>query len=376
MATAESVGEPTPQTTATPATGLVLAGFALAGCLLPWTGDPPLVAVPGVEGSVVGAVFGVATAFAFFLRRHGALDREVGAPLAAFSSAALVAFALFRLMEPAIGTDVVPEVGIGLPITAIAGLGSIAVAYADYRAVPDDAFWEKSKALVVALAIGAGAFVGLFAGQLLALPLYPPETAFEFSIVTTLGYLGSVAFVALYLSVRDLGLDYLDLEIPSGRDVLVTVGGLLALLFLLGAVSALVEQLGLPSSESQIQQRAMENPTLALYFVALSILVIAPVEELAYRNVLQKYLYESFSGHAAIVLGAVVFAAVHFSQYASANPLGTLTTLVVIFVLSLLLGYVYYRTENLVVPILVHGAFNAVQFLAVYLQATGQIPAA
>ena len=38
--------------------------------------------------------------------------------------------------------------------------------------------------------------------------------------------------------------------------------------------------------------------------------------------------------------------------------------------------YVYYRTENLVVPILVHGAFNALQFLAVYLQATGQLPSA
>jgi membrane protease YdiL (CAAX protease family) len=156
----------------------------------------------------------------------------------------------------------------------------------------------------------------------------------------------------------------------------VTVGGLFLLLLLLGVVTAVIQQLGLPSSDSQIQQQAGENPTRALYFVALACLVIAPAEELAYRNVVQKYLYEWFTKRSAVVLGAAVFAAVHFSQYQDANPLATLTTLVVIFLLSLLLGYVYYRTENLLVPILIHGAFNALQFLAVYLQATGRLPAA
>jgi len=196
------------------------------------------------------------------------------------------------------------------------------------------------------------------------------------AVLTAFSYLGTVGFVVVYLKGRDLPWSYVDVSIPTGRDLLATVGGLFVLLLLLGGITTLVQQLGLPSSDSQIQQRAMENPPLALYFVALSFLVIAPVEELAYRNVVQKYLYEHFTGRSAVVLGAAVFGAVHFSQYQSANPLATLTTLVVIFVLSLFLGYVYYRTENLVVPILVHGAFNGLQFLAVYLQATGQLPTA
>jgi membrane protease YdiL (CAAX protease family) len=354
--------------------GLVLAGIALAASGLPWTGGTPVVTVPGIDGSVVGVVLGAGAALTFALRRHGVLDRQPGAPVAGLLSLALFGYALYQLMRPAIGTDAVPEVGIGLPVAALAGLGAAVVAVADYDAIADDAFWGKVRGLTAALLLGGGAFVGLFVGQLLAAPLYPPETALEFSIATTLGYLGSLGFVALYLRGRDLSLDYIDVSIPSGRDLLVAVGGLFALLLLLGTITTLVQQAGLPSSESQIQQQAMDNPMLALYFVALSFLVIAPVEELAYRNVVQKYLYEHFSKRSAVVLGAAVFAAVHFSQYQNVNPLATLTTLVVIFVLSLLLGYIYARTENLVVPILVHGAFNGLQFLAVYFQATGQFP--
>ncbi|SDF46041.1 CPBP family intramembrane glutamic endopeptidase [Halorientalis regularis] len=388
MAAVDTVDGRGPRTTAAPTTGLVLAGIALVASLFPWTGRTPIVAVPGIDGSVVGLALGAAAALTFSLRRHGTVDRRIGATAAGFLSAALFGYALYQLMRPAIGTDVVPDVGIGLPMAAVAGLGAAVVAVADYDAIDDDAFWGRTKGFAVALVLGGGAFAGLFVGQLVALipvsvggallgvSVDPRTSPIALAVLTAFSYLGSVGFVALYLYGRDLSLDYLDVGIPSARGLLVAVGGLFALLLLLGTITTLVQQLGLPSSDSQIQQRAMENPTLALYFVVLSVLVIAPVEELAYRNVVQKYLYESFTERSAVVLGAAVFAAVHFSQYQNANPLATLTTLTVIFLLSLLLGYVYYRTENLVVPILVHGAFNALQFLAVYLQATGRIPTA
>ena len=43
--------------------------------------------------------------------------------------------------------------------------------------------------------------------------------------------------------------------------------------------------------------------------------------------------------------------------------------------LSLILGILYEYTDNLVVPILVHGAYDAVLFSLQYLMATGQIHA-
>ncbi|MFB6084973.1 MAG: lysostaphin resistance A-like protein [Halorientalis sp.] len=371
--------------TAAPTTGLVLAGIALAASGLPWTGGTPVVAVPWVDGSVVGLALAAGAALTFGLRRHGALDRRLGAPVAGSLSIALFGYALYRLMRPAVGTDAVPEVGIGLPVAALAALGGAAVAVADHEAIADDAFWGRIRGFAVAVVLAGGAFAGLYVAQLVAIvPLSlvrlvglrpdlqsPPVL----SVVTAFSYLGTVGFVVLYLRARDLPWSYVDVSVPSTRDLLVAVGGLLVLLLMLGGITTLVQQLGLPSSESQIQQRAAENPQLALYFVVLSLLVVAPVEELAYRNVVQKYLYEYFTGRSAVVVGAAVFAAVHFRQYSDPNPLATLTTLVVIFLLSLLLGYVYYRTENLVVPVLVHGAFNGLQFLAVYLEATGRLPA-
>ena len=115
----------------------------------------------------------------------------------------------------------------------------------------------------------------------------------------------------------------------------------------------------------------MENPIFLLALVPLSFLAIAPGEELVFRNIVQKYLYEAFSRRTAVLVASVAFAAVHFQQYASPNPVATLTTLCIVFSLSLVLGWTYYRTENLYVPIFVHGAFNAIQFAGLYVRLTG-----
>ena len=45
----------------------------------------------------------------------------------------------------------------------------------------------------------------------------------------------------------------------------------------------------------------------------------------------------------------------------------------VTFVLGCILGYVYERTANLVVPALVHGAYNAILFSMLYVQVNGGV---
>jgi hypothetical protein len=48
-------------------------------------------------------------------------------------------------------------------------------------------------------------------------------------------------------------------------------------------------------------------------------------------------------------------------------------SLSVVFVLSLVLGYSYARSENLVIPILIHGTYNALTFFAMYARVTGMV---
>jgi len=381
MATARSPGGPAPETDAAPTLGLVLAGVALAASFLPWTGQQPLVTLPTVEGSAVAAVAALVATLAFGVRRHGALGRRVGAALAGLGCAVVAAVAVYRLVSPAVGGGSAPAVAVGLPVAGIAGLIGASVAVADGLALPDDLLWARLRATAVALVVG---FLGFVVSSVVGVVLAVPSSAIgngslslRVALLTAGSGVGLVLFTVVYLRYRDLGWDYLDVARPDRSDVVYAVGGLVVLFVAAGIVSATFQQLGLPSATSSIERLAedVDRPVFLLVLIPLSFLAIGPGEELVYRNVVQKYLYDAFSRRTAVVVASVAFAAVHFSQYADPNPVATLSTLFVVFVLSFVLGYTYYRTENLLVPVFIHGAFNAIQFLLLYLQLTGQIPA-
>ena len=65
-----------------------------------------------------------------------------------------------------------------------------------------------------------------------------------------------------------------------------------------------------------------------------------------------------------------MFAAVHVSSYSGE---GLLATLAVVLLLGGVLGVVYEKCGNLVVPAAIHGLFNTVQFVAAYATATGLV---
>jgi len=65
-----------------------------------------------------------------------------------------------------------------------------------------------------------------------------------------------------------------------------------------------------------------------------------------------------------------VFAAVHVTSYSGQGLLATLAT---VLVLGGVLGVIYEKSRNLVVPAIVHGLFNTVQFVAVYATSTGLV---
>jgi membrane protease YdiL (CAAX protease family) len=138
-------------------------------------------------------------------------------------------------------------------------------------------------------------------------------------------------------------------------------------------ISALFGWLGVESTTHSLIRAAQDNPGILLALVPLSYLVVGPGEELLYRNVVQKSLSTEFSPPGAVVVASAIFAAVHLPAYAdpSGSALAVLNTLAVVFVLSLILGALYERTENVAVSALVHGSFNAIAFLVTYVEITG-----
>ncbi|WP_049933846.1 CPBP family intramembrane glutamic endopeptidase [Halarchaeum acidiphilum] len=100
----------------------------------------------------------------------------------------------------------------------------------------------------------------------------------------------------------------------------------------------------------------------------VSLLLVGPGEELLMRNVVQKRLYRAFSRRGAVVVGGLVFALVHLPAYATggADAAALAVTLARLCCVSLVLGVVYERTDSVVASALAHGAYDAIQFGALF----------
>ncbi|MFH5799724.1 lysostaphin resistance A-like protein [Haladaptatus sp. CMAA 1911] len=190
--------------------------------------------------------------------------------------------------------------------------------------------------------------------------------------VVSLG-LGTGTVALIFLAGRGLGRSYLDFEIPTRRDLGYTAAGIVVIFLVMFLLSFLLTQLGVRTASHSVEQQARNgNPAILLLFIPLSWLVIGPCEELLYRNIIQKSLYDSFSEYGAVVVASIVFALAHVLAYATGSTLLELAgTLLVIFFLSLVLGTVYLKTGNLTASALVHGTFDAILFALMYLQFAG-----
>ena len=205
----------------------------------------------------------------------------------------------------------------------------------------------------------------------------------SFTIIISLLALQGVGLVGtalFYLSTTDKDLSYTKLRKPSLRQVGIGLGSVFAMLAAVVVISVVLQALGQSAAEHGTIEQIEQNPSLALYMVPLSILVIGPCEELLFRGVIQTKLRESFSGAGAVGVASVIFSLIHIPAYggdviAEMVQQGGVTmenlqslgvTLLVLFTLALILGYAYERTGNLTVPMITHGFYNAFLFGMVY----------
>jgi membrane protease YdiL (CAAX protease family) len=180
--------------------------------------------------------------------------------------------------------------------------------------------------------------------------------------------LGGIAI--LYLKISEHGLEFVPFSIPNKRDSAVIVVGIVTLLGLLLAASAILSVLGIESAQNQIETTGQQNPTAFLLLIPLSFLLVGPGEELLYRGLVQGILRETLHPAAAIILASALFASIHLF---SLTGEGKFVYLGIAFVLATVLGASYEYTENLTVPAMIHGAYNAIQFAVSYLTATGGV---
>ncbi|ERG95496.1 CPBP family intramembrane glutamic endopeptidase [Haloquadratum walsbyi] len=221
---------------------------------------------------------------------------------------------------------------------------------------------------------GSVAIIGIVTGAVLvAAAVFSLQTAaititpllqiiLSLALATGVGF-GGVALA--YLWYRGSGIRYIGFRIPSLRDIAFSFGGYVASLILLIIAVTIISTIGAETAPNTAAQAGMENPEILLLLIPASFLLIAPGEELLYRGIVQNRLCETLPVSIAIVLASLIFASIHYFSLAGA-PQARLVSISVLVLPTLVFGTVYELTDNLVVPVLIHGAYNATLFSLLY----------
>lgn len=229
-------------------------------------------------------------------------------------------------------------------------------------------------ALVVAVGLAA---LGLGVGSLLArgavavlesagLAVTPGRAVLLSAVLLQGVAFGGVSLA--YLRLRGLDLSYLGVRVPTLREWLTAASGWV--LALVGAVTMVLVVVvsGLDPAANRAGELGQADPVVFALLVPVSFLLIGPGEELLFRGVIQNSLVESLGRVPGIVLATLLFAAAHV--FSLTGPLtGRAVTVLLLFVPGLVLALTYDYTRNLVVPSLVHGAYNATLFALSFLGA-------
>lgn len=229
---------------------------------------------------------------------------------------------------------------------------------------------ESFRAIVAAIGIGVA---GLAAGGILtglvvvALGLFTDlgiSGLIVLSLLLTQG-VGMGGTALIYLSWRGLDLEYVSVRIPNLRDIVWIVGSYAGAIIGIWVLGLIVTYLEAPTAENEVATIAIENPEILLLLIPGSFLLIGPGEELLFRGIVQGRIREVFDPVSGVILASVIFAAIHFVAL-TGGVTGRLVTMGILLVPSLILGTAYEYTENLVVPAIIHGAYNATLFAILY----------
>ena len=184
------------------------------------------------------------------------------------------------------------------------------------------------------------------------------EGSTGYQLLRTLLQFGGFAVAAVgYLAITDeWGLARVSL--PDRRQAaIIVVGGLVLFAFQYGALFAL-DRAGLSTGQNQAVVPAGDPVTYYLAMIAVSLAVVGPVEELLFRGVVQGGVRRAFDAAPAVLIASLAFGLIHLPSV-SGTPVERWAYVAVVVVLGSVLGALYEWTDNVVVPGLAHGLYNA-----------------
>jgi len=235
-----------------------------------------------------------------------------------------------------------------------------------------------------AVGVIAGGFLVLVLFQSLAFELLDiasteqlRQTPLRYAAVSALPGLSFIVASLAYMQLRD-DRELFGVSVPSSRDWLWTGVGLVGivaayllasgLITIISTVLSTLFGITVAAGENTIIAVIEANPEVILYLIPVTVLVVAPGEELLFRGVVQGVLRRSLGVGPAIAGASLLFGGIHILSVGSGDAW---TYVLVATALGAVLGLVYEYTENLVVPIVIHAIWNAALFGITYYQVMG-----
>jgi membrane protease YdiL (CAAX protease family) len=245
---------------------------------------------------------------------------------------------------------------------------------------------DGSRRRAVGVAVGL-ALLGMLVGIVVTIPVTLAYSSFAGTPIEDIGgvallgislvSLQGIAFPLVawgYVRRRGVGWSFVPASVPSLSAVGYIVGGYLVAFGGLIVISVVLAVLALEPAENTAGTTALANPGIIPYLAVLQFLLVGPGEELLFRGVIQGSLREHFDAWPAILLASLTFAPIHILAL-SGGPAAVATTIGILFLPSIVFGYLYEKTDNIVVPAFTHGLYNATLFGITYLSTQIEQPA-
>lgn len=190
---------------------------------------------------------------------------------------------------------------------------------------------------------------------------YDLTTTFSIGGAAVLGQVGFLIVAYFYINRRKIDVP---LRTPSKSDLSYIGGGTIIVLVIAVALSQILLYFDrMPTSV--IDEMAESSPIILVLLAVLSVLLVAPAEELLFRGAIQGKLREHFRPFPAIAGASILFGSLHLLNYGG-DIFSIILTTSMIVAIGGIIGALYEKTGNLTVPIMVHGIYNFVLLLSSY----------
>ena len=225
-------------------------------------------------------------------------------------------------------------------------------------------FWKAQTAFICYITLAAGIIAGsiIVALILLGLGLDFQELTFPSALISLpINEAIILGITLLFAKQKGAGLKQLGLKKPSLKIILAASFAALLLFLLATSISVFEEAILGPDPEAQLIVEAI-LPRDSLQLIALigiSIVLVGPAEELAFRGFVQKGLEASFGKTAGLLIASILFGVLH--------GLNSLRSILPVTIISLFLGYAWQKTDgNTTASAWIHGLYDAIAIALAY----------